>query len=1044
MADVATIRCPFCGAPSPAGLTSRQNCERCGKTLSISQEVTEESSEPELPEEREKESGSAKPNSFAMKLGPYRLEKTIGKGGIGFVYEALDTRLKRHVAVKVLEHGDGITDQLIERFRQESRNGARLKHPHIASVHDVGSDGRFDYFTMDLIHGTLLSEWWNQPQVTLKNRVEVLEKVARAIDYAHDEGIVHRDIKPGNIMVDSSGEPQVMDFGMACNIDEGPGIAVSGSLLGTTAYMSPEQLDEKSKKIGPCSDIWSLGVVLYEALVRKNPFEKGGLQQTHYAVVHQNPALPCEVDSTIPKDLQTIVMKCLNKRPEERYQTAEALADDLRSWLNEKPIQVQRDSWISRLLKPFWQPKSISVDDFIEVQEARQKAEAQRIKLEANVETEAKRNWKLALEENFFDANVESRWEIIGSPYEIQNGEIKISGGTPQVLYLRTPMIGDVKIEFECRQEGEHLGDMSCFIGALNLKNRKKACETGCMFQFGGQGNTRTFIERGTLRMAERVESPIIAGEKYRICAEKEGLRLRLSVNDEVIFDLEDPGAFSGSEHSSLGLYGWRTTTYYSNIKIYRLGTSLKADLLDLANRQMEKGHYAAANDLFLEIAGSTGDPERTAHAKRGSKLALIKMELERQFSDVEKRIHSLSPKAVVKMVGEGFKVDISKSNLTDLSPLKGLRITELSCNENCIESLEPLRGMALTYLNCAKNLIKSLDPLKGMPLQFLECTGNQISDLEAVREMPLKTLRITSNQIKDLEPLSNLSLTRLFMNGNKISSLEPLKGRSLITIDIRENPVSSLEPLVGMPLETLYCSRTRVSNLNPLHGMNVRVLFMDETPVTSLAPLNSKALTYLHCSRSSLNSLEPFIEKRPPPLSFFFDTDTLPTSELERAYEKWKTDPKSAMCAKDAAVLLALREKDYVKLRKLASVFQGHHYLFIPQSSSWLEAKEICEKVGGHLATIKGANVMAFVKSMRNLWFDAWIGLSLDDGKLSWVTGEPLDATQALWLNSLDIHQFIQSSASTTYYCFNNIKGWNLASQNSRDILPFCVEWDT
>jgi serine/threonine protein kinase len=1046
MADVVTSRCPFCGALTLVLSGSQQTCSRCDKILSISAgEVIDPSPELGFLEENQAESTPPKPQSFAMKIGPYRLKKAIGKGGMGLVYEAEDTRLKRRVAVKILEHREGVTDQIIERFRQESRNGARLKHPHITSVHDIGSDGLFDYFTMDLVNGTRLNEWWGRPEVTIKSRLVILEKVTRAIAYAHKQGIVHRDIKPGNIMVDLAGEPQVMDFGMACNIDEGPGIASSGSMMGTPAYMSPEQLNEKTQKIGPCSDIWSLGVLLYEALVLKNPFQKPSVKQTHYAVVHQDPMPLCKMDTTISKDLEMIVMKCLRKRPEERYLTAELLADDMRSWLKERPIRIQHESWVNRLIRKIWKPKSISVHEFIEVQEARQKAEAHRIKLEANVETETKRDWKLVFEENFFEPHLESRWEIFGAQHELKNGELLISGGEPQILYYKKPITGNVKIEFDCRQEGEYLGDISCFLGSYYLKNRKKACETGYMFQYGAHHNTRTFIERNNIRIVDRVESPIIAGNNYRVTVEREGIHLRMSVNNKVIFDLEDSEPLVGSERSSIGFYGWRSTTYYSNIKIYRLGASLKADLLELAHHQMEKEHYAAANDLFLEIAGSTADPQRSLRAKRGSQAALMRMGLERQFPDVEKQILSLSSRAIIKMSGDGFSVDITRSNIKDLSPLKGLRISELMCDGNLIESLEPLRGMALTSLRCSKNLIKSLDPLKGMPLKLLDCSENQISDLEALRGMPIKHLVLSNNKVKNLDPLSALSLTNLYLSNNEVSSLQPLRGQALIKLSLGNNPVSSLEPLQGMSLDSLGCARTRIANLDPLRGMNLRVLFIDETPITSLMPIDSKILTYLHCSRTSLTSLEPFIEDRPPPRSFLFDADTLPLSELVRAYEKWKNDPKSVSRAKTASILIALRTNDYVKLRKLATAFQGRSYLLIQKRSTWPEAKEICEKMGGHLSTITSEAQISFLNSMmQDAWPYYWLGFSVSNGKASWINGEPFDESRAPWSSPLDVNHLMNSSKPHVYYGLRDFSGWQLIRQSSNEIFPFIVEWDS
>jgi serine/threonine protein kinase len=280
-------------------------------------------------------------------LGPYEILDQIGKGGMGIVYRARDRILNRVVALKVLPaHLLGEAER-VDRFLREARAAAQLRHPHLVPVLGVGqSEGRHWYAMPLLTGGTLAARLSDERDP--RAAVTLLEKIARGVQAAHEKGIVHRDLKPGNILLDETGEPLVADFGLAKLADVSVELTRSGQQLGTPAYMAPEQAAGHNDRVGPASDVWALGVILFRLFTGQAPFPAKTNHQVIQQILHTEPPRPRSLRRALPADLEAVVLKCLEKDPARRYPDAGALADDLRNWLDDKPVVARPTNWCRR------------------------------------------------------------------------------------------------------------------------------------------------------------------------------------------------------------------------------------------------------------------------------------------------------------------------------------------------------------------------------------------------------------------------------------------------------------------------------------------------------------------------------------------------------------------------------------------------------------------------------------------------------------------------------------------------------------------------
>src|SRR5213080_3130464 len=283
-----------------------------------------------------------------MDFGDYELLEEIGRGGQGVVYRARQKSLNRTVALKVIGLGQWATQAHLKRFRREAEAAANLDHPCIVPIYEVGEREGSCYFSMKFIDGGQLDEVAKRTPISIRNAAELIAKLARTVHYAHEHGILHRDIKPGNILVDATGEAHLTDFGLARLLETKSTVTHTMDVLGTPSYMAPEQAVGNNARVSSATDIYGLGAVFYQLLTGHPPFAGGTTYETVRLVLEQEPRQLRLWNPKIDRDLATICLKCLEKDPKKRYPAAAGLAEDLEHWLRNEPIRARHAGVFTR------------------------------------------------------------------------------------------------------------------------------------------------------------------------------------------------------------------------------------------------------------------------------------------------------------------------------------------------------------------------------------------------------------------------------------------------------------------------------------------------------------------------------------------------------------------------------------------------------------------------------------------------------------------------------------------------------------------------
>jgi serine/threonine protein kinase len=336
---VETRLCPHCGATLAVDAASGL-CPRCLLQQEIGNGGGSPSStanDPTLAPRTTNLSGPA-PDTQVRYFGDYEILEEIARGGMGVVYKARQMSLNRQVALKMILAGEWATPEARQRFRAEAEAAANLQHPNIVAIHEVGEHEGQQYFSMDFVPGKNLAELGLGSPLSAERAASYVQTIAEAIHFAHERGILHRDLKPQNVLIDADDRPRITDFGLAKRVETDSGLTRTGDVIGSPSYMPPEQADSRPDEVGPESDVYSLGAILYELLTGHPPFRAATALETLCQVIQSPPVSLRKLNPAVPRDLETICLKCLEKSPAQRFQSAHELAEDLGRYLHGERI----------------------------------------------------------------------------------------------------------------------------------------------------------------------------------------------------------------------------------------------------------------------------------------------------------------------------------------------------------------------------------------------------------------------------------------------------------------------------------------------------------------------------------------------------------------------------------------------------------------------------------------------------------------------------------------------------------------------------------
>lgn len=336
----ATIRCSYCGAEY-----HRADSEPLIIVTARGSETVPYVSQPARPDR------SALSIEDSSTFGDYELVEEVARGGMGIVFKARQISLNRVVALKMIRGGELAGEPDVKRFQAEAEAAAQLDHPNIVPIYQVGEQNGRHFFSMGFVEGKSLQEKLNDGPRPGKDAAALVKTIAEAVQYAHEKGIVHRDLKPANILLDAENQARITDFGLAKRLQVDNSLTVTGQVMGTPSFMAPEQASEKPSEVGPRTDVYALGALLYCALTGRPPFQAANVVETLKQVVEREPPAPRQLNPSVAKDLDTICLKCLRKDPSKRYATAKALAEDLGRFLNHEAIQARPVGRIERVRK---------------------------------------------------------------------------------------------------------------------------------------------------------------------------------------------------------------------------------------------------------------------------------------------------------------------------------------------------------------------------------------------------------------------------------------------------------------------------------------------------------------------------------------------------------------------------------------------------------------------------------------------------------------------------------------------------------------------
>ncbi|MBI4618407.1 MAG: protein kinase [Planctomycetes bacterium] len=574
--------------------------------------------------------------------GDYEILSEIARGGMGIVYRARQKSLGRIVALKILREGTAADDEQVTRFRREAALVGRLRHSGIVTVHDAGVHEGFHYFSMDFVEGEALDRLLARGPIDAGRAMEILVEVARAVDHAHGMGVIHRDLKPGNILLDSEGRPLVTDFGLAklLGADESTGptsLTQSGTAMGTPFYMSPEQARGSAKAVDRRSDVFSLGVILYEMLAGQVPFRAESKVALYQVIQKEDAVPPRRVRPEVPRDAETICLKALEKDPARRYPTARELAEDLERARRGEPILARPISPATRVLRALRRYRTALALGLLSVAAAGSLASALALFSEKengdsapagggvkpDLSSLQEAGWEEILHDSFERKELGETWTPISGHWEVRNGCLVGGGISECAIRFSQPVTGDLVLEYRARKIPKRVAsDLSAFV--FGKTANPQPWLAGYFVGFGSNYNTRSYFRREQVLVWDSFTSVFTPGRWHRIKVSRDGQIVRLEVDGAEALVYEDFFPLGDKDHNVLGFYTFDSDSEFDDVRILRKEMAQLVSPLKVADDLYRIGEYAAAQGRYEEFAHAHPDSPEANEASYKSSLCVL------------------------------------------------------------------------------------------------------------------------------------------------------------------------------------------------------------------------------------------------------------------------------------------------------------------------------------------------------------------------------------------------------------------------------------
>ncbi len=568
-----------------------------------------------------------------QRLGRYEILGEIGAGGMATVFRARDLELERVVALKVLPSHVTLDDRFVSRFLHEARTVARLSHPAIVQVHDIGQDRGAWYISMELIPGQNLAEYLREDTPNLQQSVQIAAQIAEAIAYTHKHGVMHRDLKPSNVLMRAD-QPVVIDFGLSKDIllRDGAVLTNDGEMVGSPAYMSPEQA--KGDEVDHATDICALGILLYELISFKNPYlDPRSIHQTVLNVMAAEPVPLRQLCPWVDRELDAVVHKAMARERTSRYESMDAFAADLRAWLAGKPVSA-RPPGMAWHLRRFLREKALALW-IAGVTVAFMLLGLGYLQLQERL---SRTPWTVFTEETFDSPTPAIHFEswaiegTRGNPSLVPSSDWKVEAGrlvgrSTGVSFCRTTeeFMGNLRVEFDVTGNGGTNHDFNVFLYGDRPSN-------GVRFFLGQWGTQRSGIETSDERYQWLPsETPLEVGRTYRVQIERDGQRLRLSVDGKLLEERIQALPPTKSAGYRLGFFTWNGKVSIDNIQISRRTVALKASPTVVADAFLDEGLLDHAVNAYNSVVQSypTHEVAQQAQLKLGT-IAMVRNQYKR------------------------------------------------------------------------------------------------------------------------------------------------------------------------------------------------------------------------------------------------------------------------------------------------------------------------------------------------------------------------------------------------------------------------------